>query len=94
MENQQSRLQHKTARKPQLVQTVEALPVPVFDGLEEEYTVGSPAVTLKVKGVESEKLTVFKRILVRDSVYFQSIILYFFAFSYYVIISSGLMLNN
>jgi ATP-dependent DNA helicase RecG len=34
------------------------------------------------------------RILVRDSVYFQSISLYFFAFSYYVIISSGLMLNN
>jgi uncharacterized protein YjdB len=41
--------------------TVQALPpVPVFDGLEEEYFVGSPAVTLKVKGVGSEKLTVFK----------------------------------
>jgi hypothetical protein len=40
------------------------------------------------------KLTKLYRILVRDSVYFQSISLYFFAFSYYVIISSGLMLNN
>jgi hypothetical protein len=35
-------------------------PVPVFDGLEEEYTAGSPAVALKVKGTGSEHLTVFK----------------------------------
>jgi uncharacterized protein YjdB len=35
-------------------------PVPVFDGLAEEYTAGSPAVPLKVKGVGSEHLTIFK----------------------------------
>jgi hypothetical protein len=37
---------------------------------------------------------VFYRILVQDSVYFQRIILYFFVFSYYLIISSGLILNS
>ena len=35
-------------------------PVPIFDGLADTYSAGSPAVTLKVKGVGSEVLTVFK----------------------------------
>ncbi|MDR1169722.1 MAG: InlB B-repeat-containing protein [Prevotellaceae bacterium] len=36
------------------------VPVPIFDGLEREYTVSSPATVLKVKGTGSEKLTVFR----------------------------------
>ena len=36
------------------------IPVPIFDGLADTYSAGSPAVTLKVKGVGSETLTVFK----------------------------------
>ena len=35
-------------------------PVPIFDGLANTYSVGAPAVTLKVKGAGSETLTVFK----------------------------------
>ena len=49
--------------KKELTVTVENVsipPVPVFDGLAEEYAAGSPPVTLKVKGTGSEHLTVFK----------------------------------
>jgi hypothetical protein len=35
-------------------------PVPVFDGLKEEYTTGEPAVELKVIGKGSEHLTIFR----------------------------------
>jgi hypothetical protein len=42
-------------------ETVSAPPsVPVFHGLADEYTAGSPAVPLKVAGTGSESLTVFK----------------------------------
>jgi hypothetical protein len=42
------------------VTNVPAPPVPVFDGLANTYTAGSAAVTLKVIGLGSEQLTVFK----------------------------------
>jgi hypothetical protein len=43
-----------------VAQAVIPPPIPVFDGLEEAYAAGSPAVALKVKGTGSERLTVFK----------------------------------